>query len=92
MGDFRIVINAVGGHGQDRNKKHGETVDFSEGGENTPEALAKEFVEKLKASGVNVESACVIHWPIDNYNGQLENKRSNQIVDNLLTGERIGQF
>lgn len=92
MGDFRIVINAIGGHGQDREKKHGETVDFSKESPNSPEALAKQFVETLQANGVNVESAEVIHWPIDNYGGQLKNDRTNQITDNLLTGKRIGSF
>lgn len=89
MGDFRIIINAVGGHGQDREKKHGDVVDF---GANTPEAIAKECVEKLKASGVNVEDASVIHWPVDNYGGQLKNERSTQIVDDLVTGKRTGSF
>ena len=92
MGDFRIIINAVGGHGQDRNKKNGETVDFSKDGTTSPEAIAKEFVDKLKASGVNVEEASVIHWPLDNYGGQLKNGRINQIVDDLLTGKRTGSF
>jgi hypothetical protein len=85
MGDFRIIINAVGGHGQDRDKKNGEVVDFSKDSPNSPEALAKEFVEKLKSTGVNVENASVIHWPLDNYEGQLKNGRSSQIVDDLVT-------
>ncbi|HVZ96431.1 MAG TPA: hypothetical protein VG847_06125 [Chitinophagaceae bacterium] len=29
MGDFKIVIDGVGGHGQDREKKHGEIVNFN---------------------------------------------------------------
>jgi hypothetical protein len=29
MGTFRIEITAVGGHGQDRDKKDGEKVDFT---------------------------------------------------------------
>lgn len=89
MGDFRIIINAVGSHGQDRDKKDGEVVDF---GANTPEAIAKELVDKLKASGVNVEDASVIHWPLDNYGGQLKNGRKTQIVDDLVTGKRTGNF
>lgn len=92
MGDFRIVINAVGGHGQDRDKKNGETVDFSKDSPNAPEALAKEFVEKLKASGCSIDDATVTHWPLDNYGGQLKNGRSTQIVDDLITGKRTGSF
>lgn len=89
MGDFRIVINAIGSHGQDRDKKNGEVVDF---GNNTPEAIAQELVERLKTSGVNVVNAEVIHWPLDNYGGQTQNGRTNQIADDLLTNKRTGAF
>lgn len=91
MGDFRIVIDTVGGHGQDREKKDGEVVDF---GENTPEAYFKKCIEEGIEKGIisSDTKAQVIHWPIDNYGGQLENKRSKQIVDNLLTGVRTGEF
>lgn len=92
MGDFRIVIDAVGGHGQDRNKKNGEIVDFSEGGDGSPEAIALKAIELMKAAGINPEKAYIIHWPLDNYEGQLKNGRSNQIVDDLLTGKRTGSF
>jgi hypothetical protein len=93
-GDFRIVVNAIGGHGQDRGKKDGEVVNFSADGDNSPEAIAKEFVEKLKASGCSVESAKVIHWPVDNYGGPEKNGRDpeKQIEDDLLTGVRKGSF
>ncbi|MBC7948656.1 MAG: hypothetical protein H7Y42_12285 [Chitinophagaceae bacterium] len=92
MGDFRIVIDAVGGHGQDRDKKDGEVVDFSIHGENAPEALAKRFVDELKANGCSVDSAKVIHWPLDNYGGPEKNGRAKEIVDDLLTGVRSGNF
>jgi hypothetical protein len=36
--------------------------------------------------------AYIVHWPIDNYGGQLKNNRSSQIVDDLLTGKRNGHF
>lgn len=61
MGDFRIIINAVGGHGQDRDKKDGEIVNFSADSPDSPEALAKEFVDKLQNSGCSVVDASVIH-------------------------------
>lgn len=91
MGDFRIIINGVGGHGQDRDKKNGEVVNFAVD-PNSPDALAADFVAKLKAVGVNVEDAQIIHWPLDNYGGQIKNGRSQQIADDLLTGKRIGNF
>jgi hypothetical protein len=91
MGDFRIVINAVGGHGQDRDKQSGEVVDFGTG---TPEAIAKELVEKMQASGCSVDSAKVIHWPVDNYGGPEVNGRNpeKQIVDDLISNVRMGSF
>ncbi len=82
MGQFKVVITAVGGHGQDRAKKAGEEVNFSEGGENTPDAIAKKCVDELKAQGVNVESAKIIHWP----------DTESQVTDDLVTGVREGNF
>jgi hypothetical protein len=96
MGDFRIIIDAVGGHGQDRSKRDGEVVDFKNGrvDAKTPEGIAQKFVQELKDSGVNVESAKVVHWPSDNYGGPEKNGRDpeKQIEDDLLTGLRKGSF
>ena len=82
MGTFNIKITAIGGHGQDRSKKDGEVVNFYEAGSNTPDAIAKSFVEFLKISGVNVEAATIVHWP-----GQ-----ESEVTDDLLTGKRTGNF
>lgn len=105
MGNFRIVIDAVGGHGQDRSKKSGEVIDFtnsSEGypkNEDTPEAIAQRAVQELKSKGVHVISAKVYHWPADTvyeFQGQpIPPKDSNGndcITDDLVTGIRTGQF
>ncbi len=81
MGDFRIIINAIGGHGQDRDKKDGEVVDF---GTNTPEAIAKKCVENLLASGIHVVDAKVIH--------PANRKDKDNIEDDLITGIRKGTF
>ena len=90
MGDFRIIIDAVGGHGQDRDKEDGQTVNFFQGGNHSPEAYAKILVEALKGSGCNVQSAKVVHWPADNY---PENREAGkEIVDDLLTNLRKGSF
>lgn len=67
MGDFRIVIDAVGGHGQDRTKKDGDVVNFSADYDLAPEAIAEKFVTTLQASGCSIQGAKVIHWPADNY-------------------------
>jgi hypothetical protein len=90
MGDFRIIIDAVGGHGQDRKKKDGETVNFAEGGASAPEVIAKALVSALLGSGCSVQSAKVIHWPADNYPESRDAEK--QIVDDLLTGKRKGNF
>jgi hypothetical protein len=79
MGNYIITIQGVGGHGQDRNKKNGENVDF---GENTPEAIIKEAVDKLKATGNSISQATFHHWP----------NSEHQVVDDLLTGHRLGDF
>ena len=82
MGTFRVEIQAVGGHGQDRDNKTGENVDFNAGGDQTPDAIAKKFVDDLKAAGVNVESAKIVHWP----------GTETEVTDDLLTGARVGNF
>lgn len=93
MGDFRIVIDAIGGHGQDREKKDGEVVDFTKINEvfnsyNTPEQVTKDFIAGLRIIGCSVQSAKIIHWPIDNYPDQ----RTTQIEDDLITCKRSGNF
>jgi hypothetical protein len=92
MGDFRIVIDAVGGHGQDREKGNGEVVNFTFDGNTTPEALAQWFIDELKKNSCTVDSAKVIHWPLDNYGGPEKNGRTKEIVDDLITGVRTGSF
>lgn len=97
MGNFRIVIDAVGGHGQDRSKKDGEVVDFTADSEISPEAIAQRAVVELKAKGVNVLSAKVYHWPADTvYQGDpvipVSNDGGPCITDDLVTGIRQGNF
>lgn len=81
MGNFRIEVNAVGGHGCQRELKDGSEVKGC-GQPGCPDCLAREFVAKLKAQGNNVMDALLIHWP----NG------TPTIVDNLITGKRTGSF
>lgn len=86
MGNFRVTINAVGGHGQDRNNKTGKDIDFTDGrGDDrsaTPEEIILEAVEKLKAQGCSVSEVTVHHWP----------GTEGEVVDNLLTKTRKGNF
>ena len=90
MGDFRIVIDMVGNHGHDRENKTGKDINF---GTNTPEAIIKEALEKIKnLNQASIQSAVVYHWPIDNYGGPLKNGRTTQIVDCLVENKRAGNF
>lgn len=90
MGDFRIIIDAVGGHGQDRSKKDGETVNFTADSEINPETMAQGLVETLKANGCSVQNARIVHWPADNYPESRE--EGKEVVDDLITGVRKNQF
>lgn len=78
MGNFKIEIEAVGGHGHDRDAKVGELIKFPDLGENgySPDIAAKRFVEEFAKRNTLV-TAKLIHWP-----------DSTPIVDNLATGVR----
>jgi hypothetical protein len=91
MGTFRVEVQAVGGHGCQRELKDGEVVPGC-GSPSCPDCLAREFVGKLRAIGSSFGYQCddpnqtnyarITHWP-----GQ-----SSAVVDDLLTGKRSGSF
>lgn len=93
MGDFRIVVEAMGGHGCQREVKDGGTVMGCER-PGCPDCIAREMVRRLKRSGATVHSAKLVHWPADmELNGRLVGyAKENEVVDDLLTGERSGSF
>jgi hypothetical protein len=76
VGNFKIEIEAVGGHGIQREVKQGETIDYAAADPKYPDAMAAAFVRDLARSN-NVLSARIVHWP-----------DSSPIVDNMLTGKR----
>lgn len=80
MGNFRVEIEAVGGHGCQRDVKDGGTV-YGCGNLNCPDCRAREFVEDMKRR-YDVREAKLIHWP-----GLPES-----VVDDLLTKTRKGSF
>ena len=95
MGNFRIVIDAIGGHGQDRVKKDGETVDFTNPeypSENTPERILQKAVQELKEKGCSVQSAKVYHWPNSEMATPVDGTGKECITDDLITGVRKGSF
>jgi hypothetical protein len=87
MGDFRVTVEALGGHGCQREKGDGETVIGCER-PGCPDCMAREFVRRLKRSGATVKLAKIQHWPADlpGYTADGE------VDDDLLTGVRSGAF
>jgi hypothetical protein len=81
MGDFRIEVKAVGGHGCQREVKDGGDVHGC-GQMGCPDCIAREFVATLQRKGNSVNSATLTHWP-----GQ-----AGEVVDDLLTKKRRGSF
>lgn len=86
MGDFTIRIHAVGGHGCQRDKKHGEVVEGC-GQPNCPDCMTRDFVKRMKAAGNDVKNAAITHWPADFGCDPL-----SEVRDDLLTGVRRGSF
>lgn len=76
MGNFKIEIEAVGGHGTQRDTPQGAAIDYSQAHASDVDRIAKEFVDGY-AQHANIVSAKLIHWP-----------DTTPIVDNLLTGVR----
>lgn len=62
MGDFRITVNAVGGHGCQREVKDGGTV-YGCGSMSCPDCVTAQFVAALARIGASVVSAKLEHWP-----------------------------
>lgn len=92
MGNFRFVLNAVGGHGCDRVAKEGEALvlprnkpdDVSDEQHRAycPDCRIKAFVESMSAS-FSVNEATLWHWPVE----------GAEVVDDVKNGVRLkGQF
>lgn len=86
MGTSVITVRIVGNHGCQREVKHGDVTrpmcdKGAECAKGCVDAVAKEFVEKLKATGQIVE-AHLLHWP----------EGGPHILDDLKTGKRTGSF
>jgi hypothetical protein len=81
MGEFSVLLTAVGGHGCQRDKVDGE---FVVGCERTgcPDCIVREAVRRLKRANVEVRQAEIRHWP----------NTLTEVRDNLLTGIRKGAF
>ena len=62
MGDFRVTVNAVGGHGCCRDVKDGGTV-YGCGSMRCPDCLTAKFIADLARSGAMLKDAKLEHWP-----------------------------
>jgi len=82
MGNFRIEIDAVGGHGCQREIGDGETVTQWCGQSSCPDCKARAFVADLKSTGNSIAKATLTHWP----------GMPSQVQDDLLSGKRTGSF
>jgi hypothetical protein len=87
MGQFRVVVDAVGGHGCMRELGDGSTVIGCER-VGCVDCITREYVRRLKRSGAMVDVARLEHW----HDREQEIPASGQIVDDLLTGVRAGSF
>lgn len=84
MNNYKVVIWATGVSGLCTDKKNGEKIDFNERGGVTVEAMLRKLVRELQTvNGAEVTEALLIHHADD---------PGKKVVDNLLTGERTGDF
>jgi hypothetical protein len=79
MGNFLISIEAVGGHGDDRNAKQGEKIVPLPAGLGV-DNVAAEAVELVRSRGCSVVSATLTHWP-----------DSTPIIDDVVNGVRVAR-
>jgi len=80
MGNFKIEIEAVGGHGVARDIKQGEAIPYEDETivqQDSPDVMVYDFLAELHKAGNSVVSARLIHWP-----------DTTPIIDNLLTSTR----
>lgn len=76
MGQYKIEVTAVGGHGCDRAAKEGERL-MGCRRRGCPDCDAAAFVEELRKSQ-SVESATFTHWP----------GTPGEVVDDMLAPAR----
>lgn len=92
MGDFRITIEAIGGHGCSRKTPSGQPV-YGCDQASCPDCQARRFVEQLRQRGTHVTSAKLEHWPVPGAAGCTRTENAGPVDDILsLTGVRTGEF
>lgn len=90
MGDYRITIEAVGGHGCGREAKDGDVVTRC-GSPSCPDCNAIALVQELGRTGNTVSLAKLEHWPVPGAAGCTRTEKPGP-VDDLIAGTRAGSF
>ena len=62
MGTFRIEIEAVGGHGCQRERKDGEVLQGC-GLDSCPDCIVARTVCELQRNQTSINHARIVHWP-----------------------------
>ncbi len=85
MGNFRVEIDSVGGHGCDRGAKEGENIVFNNNPDHIqycPDCKVRKLVMEF-VNGWPGTRAKLIHWPGE----------PSEVVDDLVAGKRAkGHF
>ena len=81
MGQYRIEVVAVGGHGCQREKKDGSDIRYCSD-PLCPDCDARRFIRQLQSTGQSIEKATFTHWP----------GTEDEVVDDLVSGIRKGSF
>lgn len=95
MGNFRIEIEAMGGHGEPFDRRSigdGGKLDFESLPGDNVDRVAHEAVEALKARGCTISSAKLIHWPKTDLAYREPEAQSGEVVDDVLNKVRHGAF
>ena len=82
MGDFRVEIRAVGGHGCQRTVKSGGQVQNFCGNVACPDCITREYLRALKRANIQISTAFLTHWP----------GTPTEVKDDLVSGTRFGSF
>lgn len=84
MGDFRVTVEAVGGHGCGREVREGPMLPC--GQPHCPDCQVRAFVAELKEH-CSVGVAKIEHWPVPGAAGTTRDADPGP-VDDLLAGTR----
>lgn len=81
-GYFRVIVEAFGNHGCERDKGDGEAVMGCDR-HGCADCITREYVRRLKRSGAGLKVATIIHCP---------DTPTHEVHDDLITGFRKGSL